>query len=132
MPSTVRETSAAFFDASYPGEMSTPSCLRCGACCFSTLDSYVRVSGDDHTRLGEHAERLTHFVGNRCYMRMHQGHCAALVVDAEGSFVCSVYEQRPDTCRELARESPQCEAERLQKAERPLLLRARHGARDAR
>ncbi|MEY4513042.1 MAG: hypothetical protein RLZZ450_5164 [Pseudomonadota bacterium] len=109
--------------------MDTPPCLRCGACCFSSLVSYVRVSGDDYTRLGEHAEPLTSFLGNRCYMRMTDGHCAALVVDAEGSFVCSVYEQRPDICRELARESSQCEAERAQKAERPLLLRAKHATR---
>jgi Fe-S-cluster containining protein len=113
----------------YPDEMTTPSCLRCGACCFSSLESYVRVSGDDHARLGEHAERLAHFVGNRCFMRMEDGHCAALVVDREGSFVCTVYEQRPDTCRELARESSQCEAERLLKAERPLQVRAKHALR---
>lgn len=112
--------------------MATPSCLSCGACCFSTLDSYVRVSGDDYTRLGEHAEQLTNFVGNRCFMRMHDGHCAALVVDVEGSFVCTVYEQRPDTCRELARESGQCEAERQQKAERPLVLRAKQASLAAR
>lgn len=128
----MRESSALLAVTSYPLCMPTPSCLRCGACCFSTLDSYVRVSGDDYTRLGEQAERVTSFVGNRCYMRMHDGHCAALVVDAEGSFVCTIYAERPDTCRDLARESQQCEAEREQKAERPLVLRAKRASPDAR
>jgi uncharacterized protein len=103
----------------------TPACLACGACCFSQLASYVRVSGADYERLGDAAADLTVFVGNRCYMRMHQGHCAALDVDAEAGFVCSTYATRPEVCRALARESPECEAELALKGERP--QRARRG-----
>jgi Fe-S-cluster containining protein len=100
--------------------MSTaPECLACGACCFSRLDTYVRVDGASHTRLGEQAERVTTFIGNRCYMRMEDGHCSALRVEASGQFVCSVYAQRPDVCRALARASSECDAERALKAERP-------------
>jgi uncharacterized protein len=105
--------------------VTTPECLSCGACCFSQLDSYVRVTGDDHARLGEHAERLANFIGNRCYMRMHDGHCSALAVSAEGQFVCTVYEQRPEVCRALERDSSECHAERALKAERPLQARIR-------
>jgi Fe-S-cluster containining protein len=102
-----------------------PECLRCGACCFSTLETYVRVSGDDHARLGDAAESLVRFDGHRAYMRMVDGHCAALVVDARsGRFVCSMYEARPDTCRDLARGSPACAGERETKRERPLLALA--------
>lgn len=94
-------------------------CQQCGACCFSDLPTYVRVSGDDHARLGGHADALTTFHGNRCYMRMVDGHCAALVVDpTPGQFACSVYERRPEACRALGRGSPACEAEVLQKAQR--------------
>jgi uncharacterized protein len=103
---------------------STPACLSCGACCFSQLDTYVRVTGDDHERLGERAEQLCLFIGNRCYMRMADGHCAALAISADGRFVCSVYEQRPEVCRLLERESPACDAERAHKAERPLEARS--------
>src|ERR1051326_1001869 len=53
-------------------------CLRCGACCFSLAERFVRVTGDDWTRLGETAERVAHFLGHRAYMRMIDGHCAAL------------------------------------------------------
>jgi hypothetical protein len=94
-----------------------PACLACGACCFGPGARYVRVSGDDHLRLGEHAERLTAFIEHRCYMRMQEGHCAALVLSADGRFLCSVYEQRPEVCRELARGSGQCQGELAQKRE---------------
>jgi Fe-S-cluster containining protein len=95
-----------------------PECLSCGACCFGQIERYVAVSGDDHLRLGDAADALTVFVENRCYMRMHDGHCAALQLTPAGRFVCSVYEQRPAVCRELARGGPACEAERVQKRER--------------
>ena len=96
-------------------------CLTCGACCFSQLPTYVRVTGDDWSRLGDHAETVAHFIGSRAYMKMTEGHCGALAV-CEGAkgreYYCLVYEQRPQVCRDLARGSPQCEAELEQKAAR--------------
>lgn len=103
-----------------------PACLACGTCCFSLLDTFVRVSGDDYARLGDRAESLVRFDGNRAYMRMSDGHCGALVIDARsGQFVCAVYETRPDVCRDLERGSGACLAERDAKAERPLQARNR-------
>jgi Fe-S-cluster containining protein len=100
-----------------------PACLECGACCFSELEAYVRVVGSDHSRLGERASTLTHFIGNRCYMKMEHGHCAALEIEATtGRFVCSAYEHRPDVCRDLERTSPQCQAEMHEKGPRPQAL----------
>jgi uncharacterized protein len=88
-----------------------PPCLECGTCCFSTLETSVRVTGDDHERLGAAAEDLVNFVGNRAYMRFADGHCAALRIELEGRFVCTVYETRPDACRDLERASPRCAGE---------------------
>ena len=102
---------------------SAPECLLCGACCFSNLETYIQVDGDSHARLGDDAERVTTFVGNRCYMRMEDGHCSALQVASSGRFVCTVYERRPEVCRALARASAQCEAERALKGERPVQAR---------
>lgn len=99
-----------------------PECLACGACCFSLLGTYVKVSGDDHARLAERAEELVWFDGNRAYMRMLDGHCRALVIEVpSGRFFCSAYATRPDVCRELARGSGACRAEIELKAPRPLL-----------
>ncbi|MEO6599875.1 MAG: YkgJ family cysteine cluster protein [Polyangiaceae bacterium] len=106
-----------------------PPCQSCGACCFSQIDAYVRVLGSDHARLREGASELTHFIGNQCYMKMADGHCAALVLEVTtGRFVCSVYETRPDVCRDLERASPQCAAEIHEKGGRPLALLQRLGS----
>ena len=99
------------------------SCLACGACCFGDLPDYVRVSGNDHARLGEHAETLTVWKDNRCFLRMEDGHCAALRVDRErGELPCSIYALRPETCRSFERGSPECLGELARKAERPRRL----------
>ena len=77
------------------------------------------VRGEDWSRLGEKAESVAHFIGHRAFMRMQGGHCAALQVSrgAEGrsAFFCLIYEQRPQVCRDLARGSPQCAADRASK-----------------
>ncbi|RYZ04280.1 MAG: zinc/iron-chelating domain-containing protein [Myxococcales bacterium] len=105
---------------------SEPECLTCGACCFSQLERYVQVTGADYERLGERAEELVSFDGHQAHLRMVDGHCAALRVEASsGRFVCSAYEARPQTCRELARGSPECRAERDAKADRPLIALSR-------
>mgnify|MGYP007071029414 CR=1 FL=1 len=67
---------------------------------------------DDWARLGEQADELTHAAGGRVFMRMRDGHCAALTVrrDAAGrpEFFCTIYAQRPEICRVLERGSPEC------------------------
>lgn len=94
-------------------------CVRCGACCFSQAAEYVAVTGDDWARLSERADALAHFIGNKVFMRMHDGHCIALRVMLDGTFLCDAYEDRPATCRDLAQGSRECEGERATKGERP-------------
>lgn len=82
----------------------------------------MRVTGDDYSRLGEQAESMVRFEGTRAYMRMQDGHCAALSVDVDtGQFVCTAYATRPQVCRDLERGESACQAEREAKAQRPLL-----------
>jgi uncharacterized protein len=105
-----------------PIDPSVPECTSCGTCCFSTLPEYIRVFGVDLDRMDDRAQALTHFLGNRCYMRVEGGHCAALVIDPVARrFVCSIYEARPDCCRALERGSGACRGEIAEKAQRPLL-----------
>lgn len=98
-----------------------PDCRHCGVCCYARSNTYVRVTGDDWTRLGADGQRLAHFVGQRAYMRMEDGHCAALVVslDAAGraQHLCSLYERRPQVCRDLGRGSMECHGELELKAD---------------
>ena len=96
--------------------MNVPAdCLRCGACCFSPAAAFVRVTGDDWSRLGEAADGVAHFLGHRAFMRMRDGHCAALDVrsaaDGAPEFFCTIYDRRPQICRDLARGSPECAGE---------------------
>jgi len=103
-----------------------PECTACGTCCFSTLPEYVRVFGVDLDRMDERARAFTHFIGNRCYLRLDEGHCSALMIEPprEGGaprFVCSIYEMRPDVCRSLERGGGACRGERDEKGARPLL-----------
>lgn len=97
-------------------------------CCCSTLPTYVRVTGDDWSRLGGDAERLAHFLGHRAFMRMSGGHCAALAIrraaDGKAEFFCTIYARRPQICRDLARGSPECQGERATKAARAAALAA--------
>lgn len=87
------------------------------------LETYVRVTGDDYERLGERAEDLVRFDGNRAYMRMADGHCAALRLERRsGQLVCSAYKTRPETCRDLARGSGACLGEIAGKHDRPQAL----------
>ncbi len=83
----------------------------------------MRVRGDDHERLGADADDLVVFHGNEAYMRMEDGHCAALVLDPDPNgtapFTCRVYAKRPETCRALERGSPECAGELATKGERP-------------
>jgi hypothetical protein len=77
---------------------------------------FVRVTGDDWQRLGAAADRVAQFVGHRAYMKMSAGHCGALELRSaargETEFFCTVYERRPQICRDLARGSPECAGER--------------------
>lgn len=99
-----------------------PECLSCGTCCFSELPEYVRVFGCDLDRMDERSQALTHFIGNKCYMVMENGHCAALVIDPVARrFVCSIYEARPDCCRGLERGGSACRADLHEKSDRPLI-----------
>ena len=99
------------------------NCLHCGVCCHSKSSTYVWVRGDDWSRLGDEADELARFIGNRAYMRMEDGHCIALVIRprADGGgpeFYCSIYDQRPEVCRDLGRGSLECQGELTTKAQR--------------
>jgi uncharacterized protein len=91
------------------------------------------VTGDDHARLGDDAESLVTWIGNTAFMRLQQSggpqRCVALAIDpVQGTFACSIYERRPQVCRDLERGAGACRGELATKADRPpralLLLRS--------
>jgi Fe-S-cluster containining protein len=90
-------------------------CLTCGACCHGD-DGWIPVDGRDEPRVSASPELASHLVLIRHgalvrrSLRMVDGACAALRRD--GRFVCSIYESRPSTCRELEVGSEGCIAAR--------------------
>lgn len=83
------------------------------------------MTGDDWGRLGDRAESLTDWTQNHAFMRMHEGRCIALAVDDDG-VRCTIYADRPDVCRTLARGGGACEVERAQKR-LPVISPSRRG-----
>ncbi|MFC1611365.1 YkgJ family cysteine cluster protein [Myxococcota bacterium] len=86
------------------------NCQLCGACCFSDSDTYVPVNEPDRVRLGEDAGHFVRTDGRDQYLKMRSYNCIALAVQA-GIFVCTIYDRRPEICRELERGSPACREE---------------------
>lgn len=69
--------------------------------------------------MDDRARSFTVFGENRCFMRIEEGRCAALVVDPErGTFSCSIYATRPETCRSFERGSGTCRADFFDKGGR--------------
>jgi uncharacterized protein len=84
------------------------------------------VTGDDHVRLGDDAETLVSWIGNSAFMRLSRDgadglrRCGALAIDPIlGTFACSIYERRPQVCRDLERGGSGCRGELATKADRP-------------
>jgi hypothetical protein len=102
---------------------SPAGCLSCGVCCHSLLPTFVRLTGEDWAQLGAATERVAHFIGHRAYMKMGDGHCAALRPRpgpaGATEYFCTVYADRPQVCRDLGRGSPQCLGELATKGGRP-------------
>jgi Fe-S-cluster containining protein len=96
----------------------TLDCQRCGACCYGP-DAYVGVTNvdlDGMTRQTRSKMIVRH--GDRRYLRMLNGHCAALRARA-GHFACRMYAERPLPCRVVEAGSREC-----------LLARERRGISD--
>ena len=62
-------------------------------------DTHIRVLDSDYERLGGLAERFTQKIGEYRFLAMVEGHCAALSIEIDGRFVCTIYERRPGLCR---------------------------------
>ena len=98
------------------------NCLHCGVCCVAKSGTYVRVSEADWARLGPDADRVARHVGRQAFMRMEDGHCAALQITtrrgAPPVYFCALYDRRPQVCRHLAQGSAACQTELRTKAAR--------------
>ncbi|MEO6953398.1 MAG: YkgJ family cysteine cluster protein [Polyangia bacterium] len=85
----------------------TFDCQTCGACCYGG-EAYVAVTGPDADRMSrETRSRMVVRHGERRYLRMLNGHCAALRARG-GHYACRIYEERPTPCRTVDAGSREC------------------------
>jgi Fe-S-cluster containining protein len=91
-------------------------CLACGACCMSYRVSFYWAEAGQRGLPGVLTEQLNPFMSCMAGTNCKQPHCAALQQSADGAFLCRVYAQRPDPCREVQIGDDKC-----------LQARARHG-----
>jgi hypothetical protein len=80
-------------------------CRTCGACCREAYHS-VTVSVRDPVVWQEPALVERH--GHRFEIRRAGDRCAALEEKPRGAFSCTIYENRPRTCREFAANGRHC------------------------
>jgi len=85
----------------------TYDCLACGACCYGPAE-YVAVDNVDLCRISRQAQgRYVVAVGERRYLKMTHGHCAALRA-RQGHFSCRIYAMRPRPCHVVEAGSREC------------------------
>ncbi len=85
----------------------TYDCQTCGACCYGP-EEYVSVLHVDLSRMTRPTRaRYVRRVGDRLYLKMLHGHCAALRA-RQGHFSCRVYKERPTPCHTVKEGSREC------------------------
>jgi uncharacterized protein len=90
----------------YSGEGLSFRCTRCGNCCKGPSSGYVWVESHEVNRLSSHlglsaedfGRRYLRRVGSRVSLVENRRHDCVFWLDGEG---CTVYEERPDQCRQF-------------------------------
>ncbi len=85
----------------------TFDCQRCGACCYGP-EAYVALAETDLLRMSR-TTRARYVVrrGERRYLKMLHGRCAALRA-RQGHFSCRIYGERPRPCHVVEAGSREC------------------------
>jgi Fe-S-cluster containining protein len=97
-------------------DSSTNPCLTCGACCMTYRVSFYWAEADARGLPPALTEQVNPFYSCMAGTNAAQPRCLALQGPLGGPVACSVYEQRPDPCRELQVGDDKC-----------VRARARHG-----
>jgi Fe-S-cluster containining protein len=93
-----------------------PECVACGACCHQQSPDAVPLFQIDLGRFEQRDHAHTRTVGAGVCMSLLDGRCVALVVDAlRPTYLCAIYDRRPDACRAFERGGPACREARARR-----------------
>lgn len=89
-----------------------PDCLTCGACCTFLFAVSVNMTDDVPPEMIWNITEDSGEVVVDCYLKRDAKtlFCTALKPTADGKMPCSIYEQRPQTCRNFEAGSDKCHA----------------------
>ena len=103
--------------------MSAPTdnpCLSCGACCMTYRVSFYWADADARGLPPSLTEQLDHFHACMAGTNTARPRCAAVRGEPGGPVTCSVYDQRPQACREVRIGDDKCVRARLRHGLAPL------------
>jgi len=83
-------------------------CLACGACCMSFRVSFYWAEAEARGLPAALTEQVNPFYACMAGTNSERPRCAALRGDAGGQVACSVYERRPEPCREVQPGDDKC------------------------
>ncbi len=97
-------------------------CLACGACCKTYRVSFYWAEAEQRGLPPALVERVTPHISCMAGTNSNSPQCVALGTGDAGPYACGVYQQRPDTCREVQPGDDKCQRARLHHGIAPLTL----------
>jgi Fe-S-cluster containining protein len=119
MPPSLIDIFCDIDDMSDTSDTSNP-CLACGACCMSYRVSFYWAEAEARGLPAGLTEQVNAFYSCMAGTNASQPRCAALQGPPGGPVACSVYKQRPDTCREVQVGDDKCTRARARHGLAPL------------
>lgn len=95
-------------------------CVTCGACCAAYRVSFYWSEADAKGLPEQLTEQVNHFYSCMAGTNRPQPHCQALAGQVGQQVACSVYAQRPETCKEVQVGDEKCNGARLKYGLPPL------------
>ena len=95
-------------------------CVTCGACCAAYRVSFYWAEAETKGLPPHLTRQINHFYSCMAGTSQPQPHCQALAGQVGQQVSCTVYAQRPDTCKQVQVGDEKCNGARLKHGLPPL------------
>jgi Fe-S-cluster containining protein len=89
-------------------ESDSNTCMHCGACCAAYRVSFYWAEGESKKIPVQMTEQVNHFYSCMKGTNQRDPHCGALQGTVGQQVACSIYLQRPETCKEVTIGDEKC------------------------